>query len=124
MLFISRILRSCTQSITKVGNPKTTADINADSLVRTTFVRNAVNAAGINIAATALFNIKTFFDGEFENYFAKLGISGPHGGTVSVRLAINSIPSISSPRGVALTAYSAFGQWRRPIHGHLGAQIK
>jgi hypothetical protein len=27
------------------------------------------------------------------------------------RLAINSIPSISSSRGVALTAYPAFGQW-------------
>ncbi|KAG6978511.1 hypothetical protein FocnCong_v011812 [Fusarium oxysporum f. sp. conglutinans] len=42
----------------KIGIPKTTADINADSLMRTTFVRNAVNAAGINMAATALFDIK------------------------------------------------------------------
>ncbi|KAH7233977.1 uncharacterized protein BKA55DRAFT_679885 [Fusarium redolens] len=34
----------------KIGIPKTTADINADSLMRSTFVRNAVNAAGINLA--------------------------------------------------------------------------
>ncbi|CVL09261.1 uncharacterized protein FMAN_14278 [Fusarium mangiferae] len=67
----------------KIGIPKTTADINADSLMRTTFVRNAVNAAGINMAATALFDIKTLFDGEFQNYFLKLGISGAYGSTVS-----------------------------------------
>ncbi|PNP60614.1 hypothetical protein FNYG_14653 [Fusarium nygamai] len=68
----------------RIGIPKTTADINADSLMRTTFVRNAVNAAGINMAATALFDIKTLFDGGFQNYFLKLGITGAYGGTVSV----------------------------------------
>ncbi|SCV61150.1 uncharacterized protein FFFS_15719 [Fusarium fujikuroi] len=67
----------------KIGIPKTTADMNADSFMRTTFVRNAVNAAGINMAATPLFDIKTLFDGEFQNYILKLGISGAYGSAVS-----------------------------------------
>ncbi|CVL08841.1 uncharacterized protein FMAN_14087 [Fusarium mangiferae] len=67
----------------KIGIPKTTADMNADSFMRTTFVRNAVNAAGINMAATALFDIKTLFDADFQNYFLKLCISGAYGSAVS-----------------------------------------
>jgi hypothetical protein len=34
----------------------------------------------------------------------------------SSRLAINSIPSISSSRGVALTAYSALARGVEPLH--------
>ncbi|CZR49690.1 uncharacterized protein FPRO_14832 [Fusarium proliferatum ET1] len=66
----------------KIGIPKTTADMNADSFMRTTFVRNAVNAAGINMAETALFDIKTLFDADFRNYFLKLCISGAYAWSV------------------------------------------
>ncbi|KAF5965302.1 hypothetical protein FCOIX_13033 [Fusarium coicis] len=105
----------------RIGISKTTADMNADSLMRTTFVRHAVNAAGINMAATALFDIKTLFDGGFQNYFLKLGISGAYGGTVSVCSSKIDHPIFGYGAVVGVVVGSAFnmaslastGNWSR-----------
>ncbi|UZP36712.1 hypothetical protein NXS19_004528 [Fusarium pseudograminearum] len=93
----------------KVGIPKTRADIQTHNLAKTALLRNAANAAILNMAATALFDIKTLFNGEFQKYFVKLGISGMYGGAVAGIQARIHHPVFGNGAVVGVVVSSAFG---------------
>ncbi|QPC78074.1 hypothetical protein HYE68_008826 [Fusarium pseudograminearum] len=93
----------------KVGIPKTRADIQTHNLAKTALLRNAANAAILNMAATALFDIKTLFNGEFQKYFVKLGISGMYGGAAAGIQARIHHPVFGNGAVVGVVVSSAFG---------------
>ncbi|KAF0638892.1 hypothetical protein FPSE5266_05708 [Fusarium pseudograminearum] len=61
------------------------------------------------MAATALFDIKTLFNGEFQKYFVKLGISGMYGGAVAGIQARIHHPVFGNGAVVGVVVSSAFG---------------
>ncbi|KAK6725385.1 hypothetical protein SNK04_004190 [Fusarium graminearum] len=97
------------KSSQKVGIPKTRADIQTHNLAKTALLRNAANAASLNMAATSLFDIKTLFNGDFQKYFVKLGISGMHGGAVAGIQARIHHSFFGNGAVVGVVVSSAFG---------------
>lgn len=97
------------ESSQKVGIPKTRADIQTHNLAKTALLRNAANTASLDMAATALFDIKTLFDGEFQKYFVKLGISGIYGAAVAGIQARIDHSVFGNGAVVGVVVSSAFG---------------
>ncbi|WXC44398.1 hypothetical protein QX201_004132 [Fusarium graminearum] len=97
------------KSSQKVGIPKTRADIQTHNLAKTALLRNAANAATLNMAAIAMFDIKTLFNGDFQKYFVKLGISGMHGGAVAGIQARIHHSFFGNGAEVGVVVSSAFG---------------
>jgi hypothetical protein len=98
----------------KVGIPKSAADISkanvkVDTLMKTALLRRAANSAGINLAVTAVFDIRLLIDGEVKAYLMKLGVSGLYGGAVSGCSAWINHPIFGNSAVLGVVVGSAFG---------------